>query len=91
MHLQDRMVGVTVGNETLDECVLFADRAAASHGQHRVTAKIPPSHPLIWGCRPSRGCGPREGRGEFAARVASMGVTDRDYAVNGKKLENCTT
>jgi hypothetical protein len=39
------MVGVTVGNEKLDECVLFVDRDAASHGERRVTAKIPPSRP----------------------------------------------
>jgi hypothetical protein len=87
----DRMVGVAVGKEKLDECVLFVDRDAASHGEHRVTAKSPPSHPLIWGCGPSRGCGPREGRGEFAATVTSMGIIDRDYAVNCTKLENCAT
>jgi hypothetical protein len=51
----DQMVGVTVGNEKLDECVLFADRDAASHRKHRVTAKMPPSRPRIWGRRPSRG------------------------------------
>jgi hypothetical protein len=67
------MVGVTVGNEKLDECVLFADRDAASHGERRVTAKMPPSRPRIWGRRLSWGCRPGEGRGEFAATVDVKG------------------
>lgn len=39
-------VGVIVGNEKLDECMLFVGRDGAMPRQHHLSAKLYSSHPL---------------------------------------------